>query len=74
MLVDVDHILADPIYDPNRCSIGFHHLHGFLPIALYLFLCFVPKLRIVRIVGLGLMIHMALDSMDCQFTNGIWHV
>ena len=27
MLVDVDHLLADPIYDPDRCSIGFHPLH-----------------------------------------------
>ena len=24
MLVDLDHLLATPIYDPNRCSIGFH--------------------------------------------------
>ena len=23
MVVDIDHLLADPIYDPNRCSIGF---------------------------------------------------
>ncbi|MFQ5630753.1 MAG: DUF6122 family protein, partial [bacterium] len=27
MLVDLDHLLADPIYDPHRCSIGFHPLH-----------------------------------------------
>ncbi len=27
MVVDVDHLLADPIYDPQRCSIGFHPLH-----------------------------------------------
>jgi len=74
MLVDVDHIFADPVYDPNRCSIGFHPLHGFLPIALYLLLCFVPKLRVVRIVGIGLVIHMALDLVDCQLTNGLWYV
>jgi hypothetical protein len=29
MLVDLDHLLADPIYDPDRCSIGFHPLHTF---------------------------------------------
>ena len=23
MVVDIEHLLADPIYDPNRCSIGF---------------------------------------------------
>jgi len=27
MLVDIDHLLASPIYSPNRCSIGFHPLH-----------------------------------------------
>ena len=25
MLVDADHLLANPIFDPCRCSIGFHH-------------------------------------------------
>jgi hypothetical protein len=69
MVVDIDHLLANPIYDPNRCSIGFHPLHqpGF--IGLYLLLCFIPK---TRLIGLGLTIHMLLDSIDCQVTNGIW--
>jgi uncharacterized protein DUF6122 len=71
MIVDIDHLLANPIYDPARCSIGFHPLHGFLPIGLYVLLCFNRKLRYV---GLGLLIHMALDSIDCQFTNGVWFV
>lgn len=26
LLIDLDHLLADPIYDPNRCSIGFSTL------------------------------------------------
>ena len=26
-LVDLDHLLADPLFDPNRCSIGYHPLH-----------------------------------------------
>jgi hypothetical protein len=72
MLVDVDHLLADPVFDPGRCSIGFHPLHGLLPIALYVALCFVPKLRYVRYVGIGLVIHMALDSVYCQLNNGVW--
>ena len=29
MLVDLDHLLANPIYDPERCSIAFHPLHSF---------------------------------------------
>lgn len=69
MLVDIDHLLADPIYDPNRCSIGFHPLHQLPFIAVYLALCFVHKWRLI---GLGLSIHMALDALDCQVTNGIW--
>ncbi|HIA08977.1 MAG TPA: hypothetical protein EYN73_07945 [Chromatiaceae bacterium] len=42
MVVDLDHLLASPIYDPGRCSIGFHPLHELLPIGLYLSLCFIP--------------------------------
>ena len=71
MLVDADHLMANPVYDPERCSIGFHPLHGFFPIALYGSLCFIPK---SRYVGIGLVIHMALDSLDCQLTNGVFFV
>ncbi len=69
MLVDIDHLFANPIYDPSRCSIGFHPLHQVWFIALYIALCFFPK---TRLVGLGLSIHMALDAIDCQVTNGVW--
>ena len=69
MLVDIDHLFANPIYDPNRCSIGFHPLHEIWFIVLYLMLCFVPKMRLI---GIGLSIHMALDAIDCQVTNGVW--
>lgn len=69
MLVDIDHLLANPIYDPGRCSIGFHPLHELWFIALYVVLCFVPK---ARLIGIGLVIHMALDAIDCQITSGMW--
>ncbi|WP_299977009.1 DUF6122 family protein [uncultured Pseudoteredinibacter sp.] len=69
MLVDVDHLLADPIYDPNRCSIGFHPLHRLPMIIGYLVLCIFSK---TRWIGLGLVIHMALDSIDCQVNTGSW--
>lgn len=71
MLVDIDHLLASPVYDPERCSIGFHPLHGLLPIGLYIALCFVPRLRYV---GIGLTAHMVLDSLTCQAVNGVWFV
>lgn len=69
LAVDLDHLLANPIYDPNRCSIGFHPLHQPVFIGLYLALCLFPK---TRIIGIGLVLHMALDSIDCQITNGLW--
>ena len=62
MLVDLDHLLANPIYDPNRCSIGFHPLHQPWFIAFYFILSFYPK---TRLIGVGLVIHMVLDAIDC---------
>ena len=29
MAVDLDHLLANPIFDPHRMSIGFHPLHSY---------------------------------------------
>jgi len=62
MLIDIDHLLATPIYDPGRCSIGFHPLHTALPIVLYVALLAHPK---TRILGVGLCIHITLDALDC---------
>lgn len=70
MVVDVDHLLADPIYDPARCSIGFHPLHQWPWFILYGAAACLPALRWV---GVGLIVHMLLDSIDCQMTNGIWY-
>lgn len=61
-VIDIDHLLADPIYAPGRCSIGFHPLHTAPAIALYGALV-VP--RATRLVGIGLLIHIALDALDC---------
>ncbi|MEE9303796.1 MAG: DUF6122 family protein [Thiotrichaceae bacterium] len=71
MLVDIDHLLANPIYDATRCSIGFHPLHTLIPISIYGLLCFPKK---TRYIGAGLVIHMILDSIDCQYTKGVWFV
>ena len=62
MLVDLDHLLADPVYDPNRCGIGFHPLHTAPAIAGYAVL---SLLRPTRLIGVGLLVHMALDLADC---------
>ena len=68
MLVDLDHLLAVPIFDPDRCSIGFHPLHS-TP-AIIVFAGFT-LIRALRLVGVGLLIHMLLDSLDCYLRLGV---
>jgi hypothetical protein len=62
MLVDLDHLLATPIFEPNRCSIDFHPLHTYYAIAIYFVLFFFKK---TRVVAIGLLIHMLADYTDC---------
>ena len=77
--VDFDHLLADPVYDAARCSIGFHPLHSVLAISVYFLLFAIPLVRakrfgvsglrsswrVAHLIGLGLLIHMVLDWGDC---------
>jgi len=48
ILIDIDHLWASPMFDANRCSIGFHFLHSYYLIALYFALLFFKKTRIYR--------------------------
>ncbi len=64
IVVDLDHLLADPIFDPNRCSIDIHPLHSWPAIVVYLACLLSPNLRVL---ALGLLIHMALDGTYCLF-------
>lgn len=64
MLVDIDHLLANPIFDPERCSIGFHFLHSYWAIAVYSLMLFYKRMRIISI---GLLLHMFTDYIDCIF-------
>lgn len=68
MLIDLDHLLADPIFDPNRCSIGFHPLHQTPAIVVYGLLLLIPK---TRILAIGLLIHIALDGIDCGLMSKV---
>ena len=61
-VIDFDHLLADPIYAPGRCSIGFHPLHTWPAIAVYAGLALPKK---TRWFGIGLLIHIVLDGIDC---------
>ncbi|MDO5971688.1 DUF6122 family protein [Flavivirga aquimarina] len=64
MWIDLDHLLATPIFDPSRCSINFHPLHSYYAIAVYIILLFPKK---TRLIGLGLVIHIIADTIDCTF-------
>ncbi len=63
ILIDVDHLWATPIFDPNRCSIGFHPLHSYWAIAIYFLFVFFKN---TRILGLALLIHILADTLDCM--------
>ncbi|WP_298534391.1 DUF6122 family protein [uncultured Algibacter sp.] len=64
MLIDLDHLLANPIFDPNRCSINFHPFHTYYALIVYILLL-IPKKT--RLIGLGLVIHFIADIVDCSF-------
>lgn len=67
MLVDLDHLFVNPVFDPHRMSIGFHFLHSYYAIAVYfLLLLFKGDLRII---GVGLLFHMLTDYQDYV----LWH-
>ena len=64
IVIDIDHLLANPIFDPNRCSINFHPLHTFWAIGVYVILLFPKK---TRIFGIALLLHIFADWVDCLF-------
>ncbi len=68
MLVDLDHLLVNPIFHPERCSIGYHYLHCPLPILIYLIGFLYFKHSYTRLFCLGLLFHMLTDSIDCIWT------
>ncbi|WP_419211020.1 DUF6122 family protein [Maribacter sp. X9] len=64
IVIDIDHLLATPIFAPNRCSIAFHPLHSYWAILIYILLFTIKK---TRIIGLALLIHILADTVDCLF-------
>lgn len=65
MLVDIDHLLANPIFAPDRCSINFHPLHTYWAMGIYVVLLLFKK---TRIIAVGLLFHMLTDYIDCQWS------
>lgn len=69
MLIDVDHLLARPIFDPNRCSVGTHLLHSYPMVGLYVVMLFLPYERWgwpwwLRVLAVGLTLHILTDWQD----------
>lgn len=62
MLIDLDHLFANPIFVENRCSINFHPLHTYLAIGVYTLGLVFKK---TRIIALALLFHMLTDFIDC---------
>ena len=67
MIVDLDHLIANPIFQADRCSINFHPLHTYYAIAAYIILIFFRKP--LNIIGIGLLLHMLTDFIDCLLQN-----
>ncbi|MFT7274851.1 MAG: hypothetical protein ACI8RL_000635 [Cyclobacteriaceae bacterium] len=65
MLVDLDHLLATPIFSQGRCSVGFHALHSYAAILIYLVALFLRQPY--RWIAIGLLFHMFTDFIDCLF-------
>ncbi|WP_202910568.1 DUF6122 family protein [Hymenobacter sediminis] len=66
MLIDLDHLLATPVFDPLRCSVGYHPLHSFYAIPVYALLLLLPPP--VNIIGVGVLFHLFTDTVDCLWT------
>jgi hypothetical protein len=62
MFVDLDHLLATPIFDKNRCSINFHPLHSYIAMGFYIVGLLFKKTRVLCI---ALLFHMLTDTIDC---------
>ena len=69
MLVDLDHLLANPVFQADRCSINFHPLHNYYAIIVYFGLLFIRKP--FNIIGIGLLFHMLTDFIDCLMSNSV---
>lgn len=66
MVIDLDHLLADPIFDPNRCGIGFHPLHTLWAGIVYVGMLTVSSWKL-RAVAIGCLWHLCTDAIDCLF-------
>ena len=64
MLIDLDHLLASPIFDANRCSVGYHPLHTVYAAVFYFLLLFSQSWKL-KAVSIGCLWHLSTDYIDC---------
>ncbi|MGO2303849.1 MAG: DUF6122 family protein [Providencia sp.] len=64
MAIDLDHLLATPIFDPNRCGIGFHPMHTVWAAIAYVCLFLIPSWKL-KAIAVGCLFHLFTDSLDC---------
>lgn len=62
--IDIDHLLATPIFDPHRCSIGFHPLHTRWAALAYFIIWLMPSWKL-KAIAVGCLFHLITDSLDC---------
>ena len=70
LIIDIDHLIAHPVYDPCRCSIGFHPLHTLWAGAAYGTLLAIPSWK-WRAFAAGCLLHLGTDALDC-ILGGSW--
>ena len=68
MMIDLDHLLATPIFNASRCSIGFHPLHSSYAILIYFLMLFFSNIYI-KIIATGLLLHIFTDLQDCLWSR-----
>ncbi|MDD9953391.1 MAG: DUF6122 family protein [Candidatus Woesearchaeota archaeon] len=59
-ILDIDHFLADPFYDPSRCSL-VHPLHSWA-VPIYVVFSFYGRFKYFFWAAL---LHVILDALDC---------
>lgn len=70
ILIDLDHLLANPIFDPSRCSMGFHPLHTLWALIVYFLILLISSWK-WRAITIGCILHLGTDTLDC-ILGGIW--
>ncbi|MDT0641503.1 DUF6122 family protein [Zunongwangia sp. F363] len=68
MLVDLDHVFANPVFDAERCGIGYHPMHTAPAIILYLLGVLFAKNQLLKLIFIGLLFHMFTDFTHCLWT------